>query len=168
MLATVQNFGIKTVRIWHIFMFIILVMVCVLCKILVFVLKIADAIKPTRKKERKKRWKKSIAGILIWEILFSSTWIQPCLLNTYRECKCMAKIQSEIFFSYVSKSFRENCNNRKLLLQLSLEIHQNIFKTCISVSHRPLKWVTEYCLQRLLTLLTHHAKKLNLHYVFSL
>ena len=32
-------------------MFIVLVM-CVLCKILVFVLMIADAIKPTRKKEK--------------------------------------------------------------------------------------------------------------------
>ena len=33
-------------------MFIVLVMMCVLCKLLVFVRKIADAIKPTRKKEK--------------------------------------------------------------------------------------------------------------------
>ena len=33
-----------------VFMFIVLVMMCVLCKLLVFVRKIADAIKPTRKK----------------------------------------------------------------------------------------------------------------------
>jgi formylmethanofuran dehydrogenase subunit A len=62
-LATVQNFSVETVRIWHSFhVHCSSDGVCVLCKIVVFVLKIADAIKPTRKM---KSWKKSIPGILI-------------------------------------------------------------------------------------------------------
>lgn len=54
MLATVKNFSIKTIRIWHSFHGL-----CfsngVLCKILVFVVKITDAIKPTKKKKEEKK-----------------------------------------------------------------------------------------------------------------
>jgi len=78
MLAAAQNFSIETVRIWHSF-YVNCSCDGVLCKILVFVLNIAKAIKPTRKK---KRWKKSILWNLNWEILFSSTWIQHCMHNT--------------------------------------------------------------------------------------
>jgi hypothetical protein len=61
MLATVKNFSIKTIRIWHSFHGL-----CfsngVLCKILVFVVNITDAIKPTKKKKRREEEKRTVQG----------------------------------------------------------------------------------------------------------